>query len=344
MQEHSQNVIKISITDTLTIKAVRAIASCNTNMQVRSMKIYQGLAPIAERFSTYFIDIWGVLHDGRRPFPGVIDALQHLQKAGRQVLLLSNAPRPSSVVAARLHEMGITADLYNNLLTSGNETVQYLQGFAEAQPADSLPLRFYYLGPEQDRDLYQRPWLMRVDKIDLADIVVSIAWAEGGRVAIESFDPILQLMQDGKLAMICANPDKIVHHQGREDWCAGALAERYEALGGKVVYCGKPYLAVYKRAAALCGNPDRSDILMIGDSLRTDISGAHLFGIQSCLIAGGIHSVDLMPKGDEEALTMERAQNLCNAFHARRESPIISKLSDAHQRIVPDFILPRLVW
>ena len=96
-----------------------------------------------------------------------------------------------------------------------------------------------------------------------------------------------------RLKMICANPDLEVIRGGRRIICAGALAQRYEELGGDVLYYGKPYPPIYDSCLHLIGDPDPARVLAIGDSLRTDIAGAAGMGMDSILVLGGIHGETL---------------------------------------------------
>ena len=103
--------------------------------------------------------------------------------------------------------------------------------------------------------------------------------------------------------MVCANPDLVVIHDGKPALCAGALAEQYAAIGGRVRWHGKPYPSVYDSCLGLLGIADRRRILAIGDSLRTDIAGAEGAGIDSLLIAGGVHAAEFSADG---ALDLDR--------------------------------------
>jgi ribonucleotide monophosphatase NagD (HAD superfamily) len=94
--------------------------------------------------------------------------------------------------------------------------------------------------------------------------------------------------------MICANPDIFVERGSKLIYCAGALAEKFQELGGKVLYAGKPHLPIYDMAfaklAELKGRPiGRDKTLAIGDGLRTDISGAAAAGVPSIYIASNVH-------------------------------------------------------
>jgi HAD superfamily hydrolase (TIGR01450 family) len=97
--------------------------------------------------------------------------------------------------------------------------------------------------------------------------------------------------------MVCANPDLVVIHDGRPALCAGALAEEYERIGGRVRWHGKPHPSVYDSCLGLLGIADRRRLLAIGDSLRTDIAGAAGAGIDSLLVAGGIHAAEFCADG-----------------------------------------------
>jgi HAD superfamily hydrolase (TIGR01459 family) len=100
-----------------------------------------------------------------------------------------------------------------------------------------------------------------------------------------------------KLPLICANPDIVVERGDRLIYCAGAVAELYRELGGEVIFYGKPHRPIYERAMELAAErhghavpPAR--VLAIGDSVRTDLVGAHGFGIDCLFVTRGIHAED----------------------------------------------------
>ena len=114
--------------------------------------------------------------------------------------------------------------------------------------------------------------------------------------------------------MICANPDLIVNVGQKVTPCAGALAQRYEALGGEVYYHGKPHPGVYRRCLDHL-RLDPSAVLAVGDSLLTDVAGANAASIDVAFATGGIHRHDLGVKWGNlpmlrtlEALFAEAAQ------------------------------------
>jgi HAD superfamily hydrolase (TIGR01459 family) len=98
--------------------------------------------------------------------------------------------------------------------------------------------------------------------------------------------------------MVCANPDIVVERGSTLVYCAGALAELYATMGGEVLYAGKPYRPIYdmamaKVAAAAGRTPPLKRVLAIGDSLRTDLKGAHALGVDFLFVTGGIHAEEL---------------------------------------------------
>ena len=89
--------------------------------------------------------------------------------------------------------------------------------------------------------------------------------------------------------------DIVVERGDRLVYCAGAIAELYRELGGEVIFYGNPHRPIYERAMALAaehrGHPVAlSQVLGIGDSVRTDLAGAHAFGIDLLFVTRGIHS------------------------------------------------------
>jgi HAD superfamily hydrolase (TIGR01459 family) len=247
-----------------------------------------GLGEIALAYDGLILDLWGVLHDGSKPFPGVVDALSRLKHAGKQVAVLSNAPRRAALVEQRMNQIGILPGLYDHVHSSGEETWQHLVRRDDPFYA-ALGRRCYHIGPARDDNMLAGSGLARVAAVEEAEFILNTGpsdWDE----TVEQYEPLLQSALARALPMVCANPDLVVIHTGRRSICAGAVAERYEALGGRVRWHGKPYPAVYAACLALLGITDRRRILAVGDSLRTDIAGANAAGIDSVLVTGGIHA------------------------------------------------------
>lgn len=250
-----------------------------------------GIGEIAARYDGYILDLWGVLHDGSAPFPGVLDCLTRLKQAGKRLVILSNAPRRAHLVEQRVAEIGIPRALYDHLMCSGEETWQHLKRRDDPFYA-ALGRVCYHIGPPRDDNMMADLGLRRVEDVAEADFILNTGpW--GWDQTAEKYESILQGGRARNLPMVCANPDLVVMVSGRRAICAGALAQRYEALGGRVRWHGKPFPAIYATCFDLMGIADKSRILAVGDSLRTDIAGAAAAGIASVLIIGGIHGEEL---------------------------------------------------
>jgi HAD superfamily hydrolase (TIGR01459 family) len=246
-------------------------------------------APLAARYDGFVLDLWGVIHDGVTPYPGAIDCLRRLRDAGKRAVLLSNAPRRAHAAAAMLRAMGIDDDFYTGIVTSGEVTHlllrdRFLPAFA------GLGRLLYHLGPERDRNVFADINVEVVARPEEADFVLNTGPDDlRSPTSIAPYEAELNACLAAGLPMVCANPDLEVIRGGQRLICAGTLALHYEALGGDVLWVGKPDPLVYQPVLHLLGVP-RDRVLAVGDSLRTDIAGARATGIDSCWVLGGIHA------------------------------------------------------
>jgi HAD superfamily hydrolase (TIGR01459 family) len=247
-----------------------------------------GLGELAPRYDGLILDLWGVLHDGFRPFPGVVDCLERLNRAEKRLVVLSNAPRRAADAIARLAEIGIPRALYHELMTSGEEAWQHLARRDDPFYA-ALGRNCLHIHSPRDEGMLDGLGLRRVEDPGEADFILNTGpW--GWEETVEAYEPMLRAALARDLPMVCANPDLVVVHGERPVICAGALAQRYEEWGGRVRWHGKPFPSVYETCFRLLGLANRGRVLAVGDSLRTDIAGANRAGIDSLLIAGGIHA------------------------------------------------------
>ncbi|MBV9521195.1 MAG: TIGR01459 family HAD-type hydrolase [Alphaproteobacteria bacterium] len=283
-----------------------------------------GLRALAAEFDGFIIDVWGVLHDGFKPYPGAVDCLERLKAAGKRTVILSNAPRRATAVISRMREIGIPDGLYDHVLSSGEETWQHLLRRPDPFYA-ALGRACFFIGPARDRDMLTELGIDPVSELEKAEFILATGpwgWEENA----ENYEAILQAARVRDLPLICANPDLVVRLGDRLAICAGTLAQRYEALGGRVRWHGKPHRSVYETCFTLLGLPGTRRILAIGDSLRTDIAGANGAGISSLFIAGGIHAEEFEPGPDG----MPDPARLAAAIALHRSRP--------------DFVMPHLMW
>jgi HAD superfamily hydrolase (TIGR01459 family) len=249
------------------------------------MRILDGVAPLADRYDGFVLDIWGVLHDGRRPYPGVAEALGALKARGKRIALLSNAPRRSHVVDALLTGMGLDRALWDATITSGELAWRALQDGAFGHGRRAL-----HIGPERD--------LSTVEGLDIeltADPAAA-EWVlntgpdpERGNGDVAPYTSMLEACAKRGLPMLCVNPDRYVMVGEHRVICAGALADLYVALGGpRAAEIGKPDPAVYAPVLEALGIADRTRVVAIGDSPHTDLAGAQGAGLDAVWALTGL--------------------------------------------------------
>jgi HAD superfamily hydrolase (TIGR01459 family) len=256
------------------------------------MQHLSGFAPLAERYDGFVLDLWGVIHDGINAFPHAIEALRQLRAAQKRTLLLSNVPRPNAAVQTMMQRMGIDDSLYTNILTSGEAVRRALQSPPDLWWAE-LGERVFHLGPARDLPVLNGLQLQRVPEPADADFVLNTGPDDHRNPSdMNEFEPVLRDCAKHRLPMICANPDLEVIRGGVRVLCAGALALRYQELGGDVRSLGKPDPAIYQPVLQQLGLPSER-VLAVGDSLRTDIAGAAGVDLDACWVLDGVHGVAL---------------------------------------------------
>jgi HAD superfamily hydrolase (TIGR01459 family) len=267
----------------------------NQNKSAENIEIISQLSDLSGRYKAILCDIWGVLHNGRDPFPEAVLALQGFRARGGIVVMVSNSPRPSETIPAQFEEIGVPEDVYDGIVTSGDATRDELQNWRGQ--------KVYHIGPERDLPLLEGMDLSRVS-LEEAGFVLCSGLFDDETQTPEDYAEDLKRVADKGLTMICANPDIVVKRGETLIYCGGAIAQSYEALGGPVVYGGKPHAPIYElaraRIEAIAGKQlQLADLLMVGDGPKTDIFGAESFGIDSLFVAGGIHSAEcFLPSGE----------------------------------------------
>jgi HAD superfamily hydrolase (TIGR01459 family) len=250
-----------------------------------------GLETLAERYQTFIVDLWGVMHDGVNVFPAALDCLRRLKAGGARIVILSNAPRRASAVAARNAELGIDPELVDLVMSSGEVAWRHLKDRADPWYR-ALGRRCHQLGPARDLGMREDLGLDFVEDPAEADFIL-LTGAVGMRDRVEDYQGYLSAALDRGLPMVCANPDWEVIRDGAREICAGAIAKAYVRMGGDVRYHGKPDREIYDACLAPLGSVDRGRVLALGDSLRTDVAGAQGAGIDAVFVAGGIHATEL---------------------------------------------------
>ncbi len=245
------------------------------------------IEPLARGYDVLLCDIWGVVHNGLAAFPDACAALSRFRQGGGTVILVTNAPRASDSVRRILDRMNVAHDVYDAIVSSGDVT----RGIVARRPGQ----RVFHLGPERDHSIFTG-LDVNFAPLESADYVVCTGLFDDTVETPESYRDMFAAMRRRALFMVCANPDIVVERGDDLVYCAGALADAYAALGGEVLYCGKPHAPIYdmalSTAAALRGGriPVPDHVLAIGDSVRTDLKGAAAFGLDVMFVTSGLHA------------------------------------------------------
>jgi HAD superfamily hydrolase (TIGR01459 family) len=283
-------------------------------------------APLIERFATLaagydalMSDVWGVIHNGVAAFPEPCHALSQFRAKGGTVALITNAPRPGAVVSRFLDRIGVPREAYDIIVSSGDVT----RAVMAARPGKNV----FHIGPERDLPIFDGLGLNFV-ALDAADYVVCTGLTDDETETPESYRALLMTVRERGLFMVCGNPDLVVERGDRLVYCAGALADLYGELGGEVLYAGKPHAPIYQQVLAHIATkrgsePPRSRVLAIGDSVRTDLTGAAGMGIDCLFVTAGIHAEEI-----------------------GRDDPNLTALNEifAAAGVAPKAVTRRLVW
>ena len=259
-----------------------------------------GLADLAGQYDAVLSDVWGVVHNGVAAFPPAVDALVRYRQAGGKVVFITNAPRPSAPLIAMLDRLGVTRDAYDAIVPSGDATRVMIGKYAGKAT--------HHVGPPTEDDALYEGLNVRRSSADEAEAVV-VTDLDTDDDTPEMYRERARHWLVRKLPMICANPDRVVEHGDKIIYCGGALGDLYAAMGGMVLMAGKPYRPIYEEAFRLAEGAagkalDKARVLAIGDSVRTDATGAAQFGLDLLFVTGSIHAAELdaFGKPDPQAI------------------------------------------
>jgi HAD superfamily hydrolase (TIGR01459 family) len=251
-----------------------------------SLRFVEQLRDLVDGVEVVLSDIWGVVHNGLESFPEACAALHAYRRQGGTVILITNAPRPADSVQRQLRKLGVADETYDAIVSSGDLT----RHFVAEHPRQKL----FWVGPERDSSIHRGLDPM-IAPLQAADYIICTGLFDDETESAEDYRAMLVQALERKLPLICANPDIVVERGDRLIYCAGAVAELYRELGGEVIFYGKPHRPIYERAMQLAAaknghTAELGRVLAIGDSVRTDLAGAHGFGIDCLFVTRGIHA------------------------------------------------------
>jgi HAD superfamily hydrolase (TIGR01459 family) len=262
----------------------------------------RNLRDIIDGVDVILSDIWGVVHNGLKAWPDACAALAEFRRQGGKVVLITNAPRPADSVQRMLRRLHVADDVYDAIVSSGDLTRGYID--------EHRTQRVFHIGPERDHSLFEGFGVAFGDVED-ADYIVCSGLFDDETENAEDYRATLTRARERDLFLVCANPDIVVERGDKLIFCAGALAELYATLGGKVLFAGKPHAPIYDRALALAAKAGAASILptrvlAIGDSVRTDLEGANAAGFRCLFVTSGIHADELGERANPDAASMTK--------------------------------------
>ena len=256
-----------------------------------------GLSSIVDNYQLFYVDLWGVVHNGVSLHVEAINVLKEITKKGKDYILLTNAPRPNHSVKSFLEKLGMEKEIREHVFTSGEAALLYLK-------KNLSDKTFFHVGPPRDFDLFKDFEKSKSDNIQNSEYILCTGLFDDYDEDLKYYKNLFE--KNEKKKMICTNPDLIVDRGSVREFCAGSVAMVFEKMGGEVIYFGKPYPEVYNQSI----NNKNKKILSIGDNLNTDIKGANLLNYDSLLISNGIHKKEIQEMGVEEVSKSYEA--ICN--------------------------------
>ena len=257
----------------------------------------EGLSSIVDDYQLFYVDLWGVVHNGVSLHQEAIKVLNEITKKKKDYILLTNAPRPNHAVKFFLEKLGMKKEIREHVFTSGEAALNYLK-------KNLLNQTFFHIGPPKDFDLFKDFEKDKSKSIKNCDYMLCTGLFDDHDKDLKYYKNLFHNNLEKK--MICTNPDLIVDRGSKRELCAGSVAMVYEKMGGEVVYFGKPYPEVYNQST----DNKNKKVLSIGDNLNTDIKGANLLNFDSLLISNGIHKNEIKEKGIEKISKSYEA--ICN--------------------------------
>ena len=241
---------------------------------------------LASCFKAVFFDQYGVLHDGRSPYPGAKDALAALKSRGVRIVVLSNSGLTGEANAQRMKTLGFDRELYDFLVTSGDVARTLLK--SGRVPVRLTPeTRCFTISTSGGDEFVRALGVASAAESGAADLVV-IAGSRADRFSLDDYRKLLAPAARRGAPCVCVNPDRLMLTAAGVAPGAGRIAEIYQELGGDVTWIGKPFADVYQAAARLSDVENPGDVLCVGDSVEHDVVGAHAFGALAALVRTGI--------------------------------------------------------
>jgi HAD superfamily hydrolase (TIGR01459 family) len=289
------------------------------------MTFSSGLYELMDSYDGFIMDQWGVLHNGLHPYDGVLDTLSHLKQRKKQVIILSNSAKRSSDNIERLKKLGIKPGLYKEVVSAGEVTWRGLKEQRDP-PFSGLGKKCYLISRHDDKSLIEGLDLELVTDIEQAQFILITSFDQA-TMKLEELEPLFKKAVGKRIPAICANPDMVTVYGHERSIGPGALAKRYQELGGAAHYIGKPHKTIFRYCLSLFDDVIPSRILVIGDSIQHDIAGGVSVDLDTAFITAGIHANAFKP-----------------GMPVEQKRKMMEQLAQGYGDVRPTWVLDSLIW
>lgn len=274
---------------------------------MKMIKPIVNISKIVDDYKLILLGYNGVLVDGANIYKDALETLKNLHLTHKKVVLVTNSSQRISAIVEQLQNNGISLNYFSAIVSSG-EILHYMLKNKIGQ-LNNIGSKYYSIGTFGQEGVLFGLGLEQVSDIAKADFLY-VGQNFSNDDIIDKYLPDLQYATALSLPMVCAGNDSSCFVDGKIVMSSGALAEQYAILGGQIVTIGKPDVKILEYSIDGFDELAKSEILLIGDNLQTDIKGANLLGVDSVLISKGVH-VNYLGEGyiPDVAKTRELATN-----------------------------------
>lgn len=254
-------------------------------MEIRDFK------SVVKNYQAVFFDAFGVLKNYKGLVPGITKTFEYLKAEKKEFFIVTNdASRSPQQLAETYHKMGLHAINADHIISSGMLAKEFL----DLKVNDGIVA---YLGPVnsahyiESSGLHTMP-ISKVNKDNMEDVSVLVFLDDEGFNWSSDLNKAVNLLRKRPIPAIVANTDYAYPRTASEVSIAiGGIAKMIETIVGRdFIRFGKPDSQMFMFAYDIVRsrNPlTKKDILMVGDTLHTDILGGNKFGLDTVLVFSG---------------------------------------------------------